>query len=142
MNIFLDTSCLFKLYHYENDTQKIIDTIAKNNVTIIFLSELAKIEFTSTIWKKVRTLEFTELRRKTIYSRFESDFESYSFIPADKILMDCARNLVDKYGKQGLRTLDSIQLATALSLKNECELFITTDKLLDNFFKQESLSGL
>ena len=142
MRIFLDTSCLFKLYHYETDTQKVLDAISTYKANAIFLSELAKLEFTSTIWKKVRTLEFTEARRATICQRFESDIATYSFVDVDKAIFAKAKELTDIYGKQGLRTLDSIQLATAISLKNECGLFITTDKLLHSFFQQESLPVL
>ena len=58
------------------------------------------------------------------------------------LLANEAKGLIHKYGMQGLRTLDSIQLATAISLKNECELFITSDKLLNSFFKQEALPVL
>ena len=92
MRLFLDTSSIFKLYHYENDTQRISDVISDDNISEIFLSELNKIEFNSTIWKKVRTTEFTELQRKTINSRFESDFGSYIFIDVEKTLPQSQRN--------------------------------------------------
>jgi len=142
MNLFLDTSSLFKMYHSEDGTQELLAILSNDNITKIFLSELTKIEFTSTIWKKLRTKEFTELQRKSVCNSFESDFVSYDFIEVDKNITTIAKDLIDKYGKQGLRTLDSIQLATAISLKSECELFITTDKLLHNFFLQESLPVL
>jgi hypothetical protein len=45
-----------------------------------------------------------------------------------------------KYGQEGLRTLDAIQLASALTLKEQQNvLFFTADKLLKYFFKQEGL---
>ena len=44
------------------------------------------------------------------------------------------------YGVAGLRTLDAIQLASALTLKGEPKArFFTADQLLKSFFKQEGL---
>ncbi len=139
MKIFLDTSSLFKLYHKESDTDIIERVFADHNITTIYLSEIAKIEFASTIWKKVRVKELTESQAKAILDLFEQDFGKYTFIPSDAIINEQARNLITKYGKQGLRTLDSIQLATSVSLSDKANLFITTDKLLATFFKLELL---
>ncbi len=72
----------------------------------------------------------------------DTSFEKYNFVPVDNLIVTRAKDLIEKYGKEGLRTLDSIQLATAISLKSQCDLFITTDKLLHSFFIQESLPVL
>ena len=45
-----------------------------------------------------------------------------------------------KYGSHGLRTLDSLQLATALTLKNEECVFLTSDKLLKTLLEKEKLN--
>jgi predicted nucleic acid-binding protein len=52
MKIFLDTSTLFKLYHREVDTEDLERLFTTEKITNIFLSEISKIEFTSTFWKK------------------------------------------------------------------------------------------
>ncbi len=70
---------------------------------------------------------------------FESDFEKYKFILIDKVIIEQARTLIGKYGIQGLRTLDSIQLSTSISLIKEVNLFITSDKLLKLFLASEGL---
>ncbi len=70
---------------------------------------------------------------------FESDFEKYHFVSTDSIIIEQARLLTSKYGIQGLRTLDSIQLATASSLFRHVEKFFTADKLLQSFFVAEGL---
>ena len=57
MKFFLDTSSLIKLYHEElgtAETDKIFEDFV---ITGIFLSDITKIEFSSAIWKKVRTAE-------------------------------------------------------------------------------------
>ncbi len=59
MKIFLDTSSLFKLYHQEIGTEELEALFRTKNITDIFLSEISKIEITSTVWKKVRTKEIS-----------------------------------------------------------------------------------
>lgn len=139
MNIFLDTSSLFKLYHEEPGTETIDNIFIDNKIIGIFLSEIAKVEFASTIWKKVRLGEINESQAIAKMKLFEADFPKYTFVQIDSSITNHARNLITKYGKQGLRTLDSIQLSTSVYLINQCSLFITTDKLLNNLFAQESL---
>ena len=116
MRIYIDTSSLFKLYHKETDSTTIENLFSTNNITSVFLSEITKIEFASTIWKKVRKEEITANEAIITLALFEADFEKYSFVAVDSFLVEQARKLVSKYGTNGLRTLDSIQLATAISL--------------------------
>ncbi len=140
MNIFLDTSSLFKLYHNEIDTAIIENIFINNRVTSVYLSELTKIEFASSIWKKVRTNEITELDAEKTLDLFEKDFGKYTFIATDSIIIENARNLIAKYGSKGLRTLDSIQLSTSLLLASEVGLFVTSDNLLKSLLNEEGLS--
>jgi predicted nucleic acid-binding protein len=139
MKIFLDTSSLFKLYHREADTVELEFIFSTVKITNIFLSEISKVEFTSTIWKKVRTKEITELEAKTTLDLFESDFGKYTFIATDSITIEQARTLTSKYGLQGLRTLDSIQLSACVSLSQQVDIFFTADKLLKFLFEAEGL---
>jgi predicted nucleic acid-binding protein len=139
MRIFLDTSSLFKLYHRESDTTLLELIFSQQKITNIFLSEISKVEFTSTIWKKVRAKEITRSQAQITLNLFESDFKKYSFVVSNSIVIEQARILASKYGEQGLRTLDSIQLATALSLFQQADLFLTADKLLKSFFEAEGL---
>lgn len=139
MKIFLDTSSLFKLYHKETGTAELEEIFSAEEITTIYLSEIAKIEFTSTVWKKVRTKEISELEAQTTLELFEADFAKYSFIVTDSIIIEQARILATKYGTQGLRTLDSIQLSTAISLTQRADVFFTADNLLKSFFDAEGL---
>lgn len=139
MKIFLDTSSLFKLYHRESDTAELESKLSKFAITSIYLSEITKVEFTSTVWKKVRTKEITELEAKTTLDLFEIDFVKYNFSTTDSIIMEQARLLASKYGTQGLRTLDSIQLSTGVSLFHQVDIFLTADKLLNSLFIAEGL---
>ena len=139
MKIFLDTSSLVKLYHRESDTAELERMFSTIKVTEIFLAEISKIEFASTIWKKVRTKEITDTQAQKTLDLFESDFTKYSFVATSSVIIEQAKILCSKYGLIGLRTLDSIQLATSIKLLTEVGIFFTSDKLLKSLFGAEGL---
>lgn len=70
---------------------------------------------------------------------FEADFKKYSFVVIDSIIIEKARLLASKYGIQGLRTLDSIQLSASVSLFQHVDMFFLADKLLKSLFEAEGL---
>jgi predicted nucleic acid-binding protein len=139
MKIFLDTSSLFKLYHQETGTQELEKIFELAKITHIFLSEITKLEFSSTVWKKVRTKEIKESEAIETINLFENDFTKFTFIATDSLILEQARNLISKYGKEGLRTLDSIQLSSCVALINEADVFFAADKLLNTLIKMEGL---
>jgi uncharacterized protein len=139
MKVFFDTSSLFKLYHQETDSGDVESIFTDYKVTDVFLSELCKVEFLSPVWKKVRVQEITGWQANKIIDSFEQDFGLYTFIQIDSILITQARRLLMKYSPQGLRTLDSIQLSTAVLLINQADLFQSADKLLKSLMNSESL---
>lgn len=130
MKVFLDTSSLFKLYHQEVDSGIIESVFTQHKVTDVFLSELSKIEFASTVWKKVRKQDISEEQANAVITAFEEDYSKYTFVQIDNIVIEQARSLIMKNGSQGLRTLDSIQLSTAVMLQGHADLFLSSDKLL------------
>ncbi len=140
MKIFLDTSSLLKLYHRETGTSELELIFLSGKITNVFLSEISKIEFASAIWKKVWTKEITESEARTTLELFESDYEKYIFIAVDSIIIEQARILTLKYGEKGLRTLDSIQLSTSISLFQRADKFFSADNLLKFFLEAEGLS--
>lgn len=138
MNVFFDTSSLFNLYHQEEGTLAILDFFEKNKIKRIYVSEIAKIEFASAIWRKCKMGEVTEDQAKILLSNFESDLQKFTVIPFNQDLSKIANILIGKYWKSGLRTLDSIQLASIIQIKNEIEYFFTSDLIL----KEISKSGI
>jgi predicted nucleic acid-binding protein len=139
VKIFLDTSSLFKLYHREENTAELELVFSTIKITGIFLSEISKIEFASTIWKKVRTKEITQSEAQKTLALFEADVRKYSFVATSSIIIEQARILCSKYGMKGLRTLDSIQLSTSLLVSSEVGIFFTADRLLRSLFEAEGL---
>lgn len=80
MKIFLDTSSLIKLYHSEIGTDLLDKIFVDFVVNEIFLSDIAKVEFSSAIWKKVRTKDLTPNEASDIINSFNEDFGNYTFI--------------------------------------------------------------
>jgi hypothetical protein len=87
----------------------------------------------------VRTKEITAAQANATVMLFEADFAKHTFATTDSLLLEQARQLVIKYGLEGLRTLDSIQLATCLLLAQEVAVFFTADKLLKTLLGAEGL---
>lgn len=139
MKLFLDTSTLFKLYHQETGSEFVDSLFSNFPVKEVFLSEITKVEFASTAWKKFRVREITEEQVMGMLASFENDLKKYTFLQIDNMVIEHAKQLFAKYGSQGLRALDSIQFSTALLLNTYADLFVTSDKLLEIFFKQEGL---
>ncbi len=139
MTIFLDTSSLIKLYFFEDGTISLESFLSKNKIEIIFLSEISMIEFESTLWKKVRMKELLEENVKASIEAFEIDKNKFKFIPINNIVLKNARKLISKYGLDGLRTLDSIQLSCCIEVKESVNKYFTSDKLLQTIFEKENL---
>jgi len=71
---------------------------------------------------------------------FLKDSVKFQWIPLSNEVIERAQALLMKYGFSGLRTLDAIQLASALALKGQPKVrFFTADQLLKSFFEQEGL---
>ena len=139
MKIFLDTSSLIKLYFFEDGTIALENFISDNKIDFIFLSKISLLEFESTWWKKVRTKELIESEVKTALEAFEIDKNKFIFIPISNNILRNAQHLLSKYGLDGLRTLDSIQLSCCLEIRSETDKYFTADKLLLNIFEKENL---
>ena len=139
MKAFLDTSSLVKLYHQETDSKKVED-ILLNGVRKIFLSEIAILEFRSAVWKKVREGEIDKEIAGRVISCFKDDYDNFQWVRLRPGTIKEASSLLMKYGIKGLRTLDSLQLASALTLKNEDCIFLTSDNLLESLFREENLN--
>jgi len=98
------------------------------------------LEFQSALWKKIREKEITEKAALEVIEGFRDDGDKFQWILLESGLVKSASRLLMKYGSRGLRTLDSLQLATALTLRNEECVFLTSDKLLRTLFEKEKLN--
>lgn len=139
MNVFLDTSILFKLYHEEEGTEEIDQFLEKEEVERIYISEIAEVEFYSAASKKLRTGELSLQQIDGLMNLFEQDHENYTIIRIDSPLIKTAKLLIRKYIDQGLRTLDSIQLASVIKEKDKLSMAKTSDARLREIIRLEGI---
>lgn len=139
MKVYLDSSSLFKLYHNEKGASVLLQWLENQGVSIIFLSRVSRLEFESTVWKKVRTRELTEVEALGLIEIFRNDYPRYHWIEIDQETEMYALDFLNKYGPAGLRTLDSLHMASAQKVSRICNFFLTEDKLLGRFFESENL---
>ena len=137
MSFFIDTSSLVKIYHKEKNSQKVIDLYNSNEA--IYISELAKIEFVSTAYKKYRENEIIREALNVLTDKFQSDVECrYKVLKFSSLVCDGALDLLHNIGtKYGLRTLDSLQLAFFLTYCEEDDIFVCSDKQLSNIVENK-----
>lgn len=139
MKVFFDTSSLFKLYHREIGTDELMNLFNEIGIEVIYLAEITRIEFSSVVWKKCRKNEIDEISAIQLIEKFEKDSIKFSYVTESQLLRQKAKGLIGKHWRKGLRTLDSIQLASALKVKNQIDLFLTSDKLLSEISQLEGL---
>lgn len=139
MNVFFDTSSLFKLYHKESGTEELMDFFNNNQIDSLFLAEITQIEFSSAVWKKCRKGDIDEQTGIKLIEKFKIDSKTYSFVKDSVELKFLAVELIAKYWEKGLRTLDSIQLASGLMMKPDIKYYFTSDNLLAEIATMEEL---
>ncbi len=139
MKLFLDTSSLVKLYHTETGTEELDKILASGSLDEIFLSYITIIEFNSALYKKVRTKELSKDIAEEILQSFSNDYSNYTFIAVNYHIIFQAMDMVVKYANKGLRTLDSIQLASILSVKDTIDFAISADNLLNSIIIEEGI---
>lgn len=126
---FFDTSALVKLYHEEDGTEKLTAILFQEKPRIV-ISDLAIIEMISTLAKKVRTRAIDIAAFNEAVSAFEEDVFRFEVIEIESQIKKRASDLLKNVGlENGLRTLDSLQLASALVFSefSTLNLFVASD---------------
>ena len=135
MRYFLDTSALVKIYHKESGSDIVLSIYNSDNV--IFISELSRLEFTSTIYRKFRNKEIDKYTLKILEDKFLSDiYNRFRVIPPIFLLIDVALSFIIEHGEsKHLVTLDAIQLAVFSSVADNA-VFVCGDARLNTIAKQ------
>jgi predicted nucleic acid-binding protein len=141
MKLFLDTSALLKLYNNEVGSDEMEVLFSSNKIEKIYLSSLTILELESAIRKKMRMNELTEDETNAISRFFSEDYSKFTWVEINEKVLKRALSLLKKYGTEGLRTLDAIQLSSAIEVKNDVDLNVTYDKLLKRLFELEGLNN-
>ena len=133
MNIFCDTSALVKKYIIETGSDKFEKIL--NKADNVFVSAITEIETISTFKRLLIENAIDEEDYDLLINEFEIDYQYFSIISFDGLISKNAIKLIDKYQ---LKTLDSIQLGTAIYLKGEIDFFVAcNEKLIKAALKED-----
>lgn len=94
----------------------------------------------SAIFKKVRTGELDDNKVEKFLEIFQDDVHKFSVVLLNTQTVKTAQQLLTVYGNRGLRALDSLQLASAVNVKDTISLAITHDDLLKTFLIAENIN--
>ena len=127
---FLDSSAVVKRYHFEPGSVWVRAACRRRvRPNSIFISQLAEIEVVAALRQIARTRNahpsavealIAEFRRDLTQSYILARTSPYRIVPITPPIVDAASELCDRFWQASprpLRTLDAIQLATALTFK-------------------------
>ena len=136
---FLDTSALVKRYHSEKGTDK-IDQIFSEDDRAIVISNITLTEMVSAINRKKEDKIISKEDQDIALSKFFHDaIKDFLVIELDGEHIKGSIMLVLK---RNIRTLDSLQLAVALGLKELKVIFVCADKKLVSVAENEGLQTI
>jgi predicted nucleic acid-binding protein len=136
---FLDTSALVKRYHSEKGTDK-IDRIFSQDDRAIVISSISLTEMVSAVNRKKEEKIISRDDLKIALSKFFHDaIKDFLVLELDGEHIKGSIKLVLK---RNIRTLDALQLAVALSLKELKVTFVCADKKLVSVAEKEGLQTL
>lgn len=116
MIFYLDTSCIAKLFIQEVDSERLRRVITESDA--VSSSDLSCVEMHSMIERRRREKLLSAREAKRISEVFQADWAHFGKIPVDEPVLQKARKLLAKHP---LRTLDALQLASALRLQDHLE---------------------
>jgi len=129
MELFVDTSALVKFYYPERGSEDVETLLLA--AERVFVSRLSIVEMASALAKKHRSGMIGDKTETRIWNAFQSDLRSdrVASVPLDDGLVDHASSLVRELGaREGLRSLDALQLAAAMTRRRA--LFLSADRRL------------
>ncbi|HQP49080.1 MAG TPA: type II toxin-antitoxin system VapC family toxin [Spirochaetota bacterium] len=134
MTLYFDTSALIKKYILEAGSDKVDDLM--NNADSIIVSSITEVETYSTFKRLLVEKVISESDYKVLLNEFDIDYPCFTQISFDAPVSTNAKLLIEKYQ---LKSLDSIQLGTALLLKDDIDYFVVCDTKLISSGKKEGL---
>jgi uncharacterized protein len=134
MILFFDTSALIKRYIAEVGSKK-VDELFDNAMSIV-ISPITKLETFSTIKRLLVQKLISKESYEMLKINIEYDFKYFTALSLNKKIKERAVELIEEHG---LKTLDSIQLASCLSRKEEIWGFVVSDVKLKRVAQLEGL---
>lgn len=143
-DLFFDTSAVSKHYHPEPATP-VVDGLLATPGCRVHISRLTRVEVRSVFAKKVRVGLISTADLRLLLTRFRSDIRAkrYQVARLTVARFDAAELLIERIGPtHNLRTLDALQLATALHLHTPATpvTFVSADQALCGIAAGEGLT--
>jgi len=135
--LFFDTSALIKRYISERGSDKVDELF--DIATQIFVSAITKTESHSTLRRLRSEHHLTTREYKALKSNIEDDFKYFVSIPFTYEIESSAIKLIERHQ---LKTLDSIQLATAIYCKLIIDNVVAADFKLIKSANSEKLKTI
>jgi predicted nucleic acid-binding protein len=130
MIVFFDTSALVKYFHEEQGTG-VVTALIDNEHNISWISSLAKLEFLSSVLRRYRMGEINKTQVDIAMSGFEETCKQFHVTHLGKSTFQEAEHLMREYAfTHGLKTLDSLQLAAFMLIREENWVFVAADDVL------------
>lgn len=130
MKLFFDSSTLVKFFHSEEGSQRVTELITSEE-NEIWISEIASIEFISSVFRRFRNNEIDENKLNNALSGFEEQMITFNVEPLGNAIIKEAESLMKQYGKSyGLRTLDALHLGTFNLIAEKDWFFVASDETL------------
>lgn len=133
MRCFLDTSALLARYFDSPNAFEVDRYIGK--ATEIAVSGITKAEFYGALGQMLKAGAITQADHAVRLVDGEQDFAEFDIVQFSPVVESMVKKLAAKYGH---RTLDNIQLASALLAKPKY--FVTADKRLAKLARSEKLN--
>ncbi len=134
MKVYFDTSALIKRYIHEPGSDN-VDAIF-NDTDEIYVSNITQLEAFSTFRRLKTEKAINEDEYIFLINEFKQDYQYFEKIIFDETVSSISRVIIDAYQ---LKTLDSIQLGSALCFKNSISLFAACDKKLLRAAREENI---
>jgi uncharacterized protein with PIN domain len=127
LSYFFDTSALVKIYHQEDNSDKIVGIF--NSGAKIFVSELSVIEYHSVIHRKFREKNLEKADADKILKKFDIDLAGkFELLVFNWSVIDNAKKVFQTLDREiFVRALDVIQLGFFKSYLNDSDIFMTFD---------------
>ncbi len=138
MKYYFDTSSLVKIYHAEAGTTEVL-ALYKNSACSLLISELSRIEFFATVYRKYREKRLSSKALQALIRKFKEDLNSrYEVLPFSSLVTIEAENLLQSFAeKHALKSLDSIQFSFFNVYCDINTVFVCSDSKLVSLVKSE-----
>jgi uncharacterized protein len=138
MILYLDTSCLVKLYFEEEDSLQVREQVQSSSAAATSL--IAYAEVRSALARRFREKAFPAAAYKRVLSGFCKDWPHYLRVQVTEPLVTLAGDLAEKHG---LRGFDAVHLASAMTLREASSsnvLFSCADRPLQTASREEGFA--